>query len=638
MDYFANGLLLGTSTNAPFGFTWTNPPTGNWALSASGTDPDRYGCTSAVVNVEVLGIAVAITNPCDGAVFQEGTNLAVQAMAHFDFGTITQVDFYTNGSLLGSSSSSHYSVAWSNVRAGSWNLSATARTSTGLSGSSAVVNVMVLRDIRVALTEPSPGTVFPEGTNFTLCATAACPLTVISRVDFYDGGTWVGSADSSPYCIVRSNSPPGFRSLFAVATETEGLSATSAVVNVAVVPKQPIVAGTLYVDLRATNLLPQGSWVNQGALGDFSAQWPYPGLETNAAGTAFPGVSFNGNQWFVGPDTLPDIEGASDRSIEVWALEAAPLGTSEILVSSGALLYDSSFAASYGTDLAKGAFMQAWGANPGNAGWITMFNVPVPGVWHHLVYVYDGAAQLIIYVDGLPSVAKTLPYELSTWQTTPIVIGAATYSPAESYWGQFNGYINSVRVHGGVLSPGDVWVNYLMGPVQWQPMPVTLLTQPSDLVVPEQGGGILSVMPHGLGPFSFQWYRAGTPLAGATDSTYALSNAQWADNGAQFFCVVSPPYDCPSCTATSRTAIITVLPVLPVVQDCAAVAEKEMFGLLFSTVPGGNYQVEYKDSLAAPTWTPLGPAQTAASTSLTVADDCNFFTNQHRFYRVVRLP
>jgi chitinase len=102
----------------------------------------------------------------------------------------------------------------------------------------------LLRDIRVALTEPSPGTVFPEGTNFTLCATAACPLTVISRVDFYDGGTWVGSADSGPYCIVRSNSPPGLRSLFAVATETEGLSATSAVVNVAVVPNSLLKQGS----------------------------------------------------------------------------------------------------------------------------------------------------------------------------------------------------------------------------------------------------------------------------------------------------------------------------------------------------------------------------------------------------------
>ena len=63
-----------------------------------------------------------------------------------------------------------------------------------------------------------------------------------------------------------------------------------------------------------------------------------------------------------------------------------------------------------------------------------------------------------------------------------------------------------------------------------------------------------------------------------------------------------------------------------------------MFGLVFGTVPGGRYQLEYKDNLAAPTWTPLGSSQTATSTTLTVADDCNFFSNQHRFYRVVRLP
>ena len=235
VDYFANGLLLlGTSTNAPFNFTWTNPPAGNWALSARGTDPDGYGCTSAVVNMEVLGVTVAITNPNAGAVFPEGTNLTVQAVASSDFGTITQVDFYANGLLLGSSSSSPYSVPWSSLRAGNWNLSATARDSSGLNGTSTVVNVTVLRDIRVALTEPSPGAVFPEGTNFTLCATAACPVTAISCVDFYDDGTWVGRADSSPYCVVRTNALPGFRSLSAVATETGGFSATSAVVKVAV--------------------------------------------------------------------------------------------------------------------------------------------------------------------------------------------------------------------------------------------------------------------------------------------------------------------------------------------------------------------------------------------------------------------
>jgi len=104
--------------------------------------------------------------------------------------------------------------------------------------------------------------------------------------------------------------------------------------------------------------------VDYFANGLFYSQWYYAEVELNAAGTLFPGVRFDGNQWFIGPSTVPDIDGASARSIEVWALEPAPLGTSEILVSSGILNYSASFAAGYGTDSATGAFMPGWFGNP----------------------------------------------------------------------------------------------------------------------------------------------------------------------------------------------------------------------------------------------------------------------------------
>ena len=130
-------------------------------------------------------------------------------------------------------------------------------------------------------------------------------------------------------------------------------------------------------------------------------------------------------------------------------------------------------------------------------------------MWHHLAYVYDGAARLNIYVDGLLTVGRTLPTALWTYPNAPIAIGAAASWLGGGYANQFTGYINSVRVHGGVLSPGDVWVNYLVCPVQWQPAPVTIIAQPSDLVVPEQGDGYLSVGAAGVEPFSYQWYRAG---------------------------------------------------------------------------------------------------------------------------------
>src|SRR5262245_57075619 len=80
-------------------------------------------------------------------------------------------------------------------------------------------------------------------------------------------------------------------------------------------------AGTMYVDLRATNVTAGGPlWINQGALGSFTAVGA-PVLTTNVAGTGVPGVFFDGltNNAYQGPASVADIDGADDRSIEVWA-------------------------------------------------------------------------------------------------------------------------------------------------------------------------------------------------------------------------------------------------------------------------------------------------------------------------------
>jgi hypothetical protein len=213
------------------------------------------------------------------------------------------------------------------------------------------------------------------------------------------------------------------------------------------------------------------------------------------------------------------------------------------------------------------------------------------------------------------------------------VIGAGSYWPGYEYVNQFKGYINSIRVHGGALSPGDVWVNYLLGPVQWQG--IGILTQPADLLVPEPGDGVLSVVADGAGPFSYQWYRAGAPLAGATISSCTLTDLRFADSGSQFFCVVTSPDTCPSCTATSRIATVTVQPQVPVISRCLAVPQKERVYIHFSAVIGDRYRVDYTEQLSPPNWTQVAPAQTAADTALEVTD---VLTYHQRFYRVVHLP
>ena len=87
---FHNGAtLLGTSTVAPYTFTWTTPAVGSYALTAKATDNAGATTTSAVVNVAVAvqldaGIS-AITTP-NGAI---GTASAVPSVTLKNFGTTT---------------------------------------------------------------------------------------------------------------------------------------------------------------------------------------------------------------------------------------------------------------------------------------------------------------------------------------------------------------------------------------------------------------------------------------------------------------------------------------------------------------------------------------------------------------------
>jgi len=63
----------------------------------------------------------------------------------------------------------------------------------------------------------------------------------------------------------------------------------------------------------------------------------------------------------------------------------------------------------------------------------------------------------------------------------------------------------------------------------------------------------------GTAPLSYQWKKNGVNIPGATAASYALTNAQLTDNGAQFTCVVSNAFG----SATSTAAMLTVTAVAP---------------------------------------------------------------------------
>ena len=56
----------------------------------------------------------------------------------------------------------------------------------------------------------------------------------------------------------------------------------------------------------------------------------------------------------------------------------------------------------------------------------------------------------------------------------------------------------------------------------------------------------------------------------------------------------------------------------------------------YTTTPGLNYKVEFKNDLNAGMWTQMGANQPAVGATLTAMDTVN--GNLQRFYRVARVP
>jgi regulation of enolase protein 1 (concanavalin A-like superfamily) len=87
---------------------------------------------------------VTITSPSNGATYNAGANIVIQANAFDAGGSITQVQFYQGSTLLGTDTTSPYSYNWNSVAAGSYTLTARATDNSSSTTTSSPVSVTVV--------------------------------------------------------------------------------------------------------------------------------------------------------------------------------------------------------------------------------------------------------------------------------------------------------------------------------------------------------------------------------------------------------------------------------------------------------------------------------------------------------------
>lgn len=86
---------------------------------------------------------VSLTQPASGATFAAGSDIMLSADANDSDGTVTNVQFLVDGSLVGQDATSPYSVTWSNVPAGIYRITAKATDNNGYAADSAATTIVV---------------------------------------------------------------------------------------------------------------------------------------------------------------------------------------------------------------------------------------------------------------------------------------------------------------------------------------------------------------------------------------------------------------------------------------------------------------------------------------------------------------
>ena len=231
---------------------------GSHSWTAKAYDAAGNVATSAAVTLTVnIGPpipqppTVSISSPASGTTYTTAQTVTISATASDNVG-VTKVEFYDNGVLKGTDTTSPYSTAWSisSANNGSHSWTAKAYDAAGYVTTSAAVTLTVniatadTQPPTVSISSPASGTTYTTAQTVTISATASDNVGV-TKVEFYDNGVLKGTDTASPYSTAWSISSAnnGSHSWTAKAYDAAGNVTTSAAVtltvNIATADTQP---------------------------------------------------------------------------------------------------------------------------------------------------------------------------------------------------------------------------------------------------------------------------------------------------------------------------------------------------------------------------------------------------------------
>jgi hypothetical protein len=234
VKFYSRSELVATVAAPPYTTTLPNLSAGYYNLVAMATD-NQGASGSTTVMIQVVGAnslpTVSMTAPANGQTLTAPANITLAASASDTDGTISQLEFLQGAAVLGTGNVPPYRMDLSNVPAGSYQFSARATDNRGGVSTSAATAVTVNAPFAapaVAILEPAVNATFTSPATIDLSASASADTGAsITKVEYFNGATLIGSATVAPFRFSWLNVSRGSYQVTAKATDSRGLTATS---------------------------------------------------------------------------------------------------------------------------------------------------------------------------------------------------------------------------------------------------------------------------------------------------------------------------------------------------------------------------------------------------------------------------
>jgi endo-1,3(4)-beta-glucanase len=231
---FTYSFTAATASNISIYFTYRISAGGAERNSSATPHTFTVGQCGGASNVAP---SASISSPANGATFTAPASITINANASDTDGTISKVEFYNGATLLGTDTSTPYSFSWTSVSAGTYSLTVKATDNANAVTTSSAVSVTVNSANAapsVSITSPANGVTFTAPASVTINANASDTDGTISKVEFYNGATLLGTDTSSPYSFSWTGVAAGTYSLTAKATDNGNAVKTSSAVSITV--------------------------------------------------------------------------------------------------------------------------------------------------------------------------------------------------------------------------------------------------------------------------------------------------------------------------------------------------------------------------------------------------------------------